>query len=265
MTVDDSTSLDAGQNRNSVRISSKKAYNDALIIAHIERMPHGCSVWPAWWTVGGDWPNNGENSVQLVSGFSTSNDCFSGEVDIVEGVHNQEANQYTYHTGPGCTLDDSVKMTANILNTECTVGGGNNRGCGMTDQSGASYGESFNQGGGGVFAQLRDSEGIRIWFFPRDSIPEDITSNAPQPSTWDTPASFLANGDKCPVETHFVDHVLTFDITLCGQWAGDEQGFKDAGCPGSCAETVQNPENYKNAKWKVRYVATYTIDGGGED
>ncbi len=137
-------------------------------------------------------------------------------------------------------------MTANVLNTECTVGDGNNRGCGMTDQSRASYGEGFNQGGGGVFAQLRDSAGIRIWFFPRENIPEDITSNAPKPSTWNTPASFLANGDKCPVESQFVDHVLTFDITLCGQWAGDAKGFEDAGCSGTCAETVQNPENYKS-------------------
>ena len=44
----------------SVRITSNKSYNSGLFIADFFSMPHGCSVWPAYWTVGPDWPNAGE-------------------------------------------------------------------------------------------------------------------------------------------------------------------------------------------------------------
>jgi hypothetical protein len=40
----------------SVRISSKKQYNTGLFILDINRAPWGCAVWPAWWTLGGNWP-----------------------------------------------------------------------------------------------------------------------------------------------------------------------------------------------------------------
>ena len=46
----------------SVRISSKKKYTGGLFIADIYSMPHGCSVWPAYWSIGAgkDWPLAGE-------------------------------------------------------------------------------------------------------------------------------------------------------------------------------------------------------------
>ena len=43
----------------SVRISSKKTYNGGLFIADFFAMPHGCSVWPAYWSVGPNWPSAG--------------------------------------------------------------------------------------------------------------------------------------------------------------------------------------------------------------
>ncbi len=45
----------------SVRIQTKKTYNSGLFVADFFSMPHGCSVWPAYWTVGdGNWPDTGE-------------------------------------------------------------------------------------------------------------------------------------------------------------------------------------------------------------
>lgn len=70
MAVDNTTQLSEGENRKSVRISSKNTYSSGLIIADIYAMPHGCSVWPAFWMVGSDWPNN-------------------GEIDILEGVNGE--------------------------------------------------------------------------------------------------------------------------------------------------------------------------------
>lgn len=45
----------------SVRVSSKKTYNaGTLFLADIQAMPTGCATWPAYWTVGPNWPNGGE-------------------------------------------------------------------------------------------------------------------------------------------------------------------------------------------------------------
>lgn len=87
--VDNTTTLSAGQNRKSVRISTSATYTTALMIFDVLHMPWGCSVWPAIWTVGPDWPNN-------------------GEIDIIEGINNITNNQMTFHTGPTTTCNTSV-------------------------------------------------------------------------------------------------------------------------------------------------------------
>ncbi|KAL9109743.1 MAG: hypothetical protein Q9227_005612 [Pyrenula ochraceoflavens] len=98
MSVDDSNVYDSNINtydasyasgRPSVRITSKKSWTHALIIADIAHMPGGiCGTWPAFWTVGGNWPNN-------------------GEIDIVEGVNSASDNLMSLHTSSNCSNDDS--------------------------------------------------------------------------------------------------------------------------------------------------------------
>ena len=60
----------APNGRASVRLTSNKAYNaGSLVILDLQHMPGGiCGTWPAFWTVGPNWPNG-------------------GEIDIIEGVH----------------------------------------------------------------------------------------------------------------------------------------------------------------------------------
>ncbi|KAF8075110.1 glycoside hydrolase family 16 protein [Lyophyllum atratum] len=166
LAVDDKTSLPLGAKRDSVRISSKKKYNGGLFIADFFAMPHGCSVWPAYWSVGPKWPQ-------------------AGEIDILEGVHDQPTNQYTLHTSAGCTLSaGNSKVASKVLNKAMT------------------YGKGFNVAGGGVYAHLWNKDGIKIWHFARNEIPADIQSKKPNPS-------FL--GRSCRILVRFI---LRYGLSL---------------------------------------------------
>jgi len=48
----------APSGRQSVRVTSKASYNQGLIILDLAHMPDStCGLWPAFWTVGPNWPN----------------------------------------------------------------------------------------------------------------------------------------------------------------------------------------------------------------
>lgn len=73
--------------RDSIRIHSLAAYDDALFVLDLTHMPEGCSTWPAWWTLSqaGPWPQG-------------------GEIDIIEGVNLNPQNLASLHTTPNCTM-----------------------------------------------------------------------------------------------------------------------------------------------------------------
>jgi hypothetical protein len=150
--------------------------------------PFGCSVWSGFWTQGSNWPND-------------------GEVDILEGVNKQTQNRMSLHTGNNCqhpSQDDfssapsskiPFKETGSVTSTDCYNQTNLNEGCVITDSRSSSYGQDFNGGGGGVYAMLRDSQGIRIWFWPRGSFPSDVQSGNqtvdPSSSGWGDPAAYF--------------------------------------------------------------------------
>jgi len=235
LAVDDTSTVPVGGNRKSVRISTQKTYTQGLFIADFYSMPHGCSVWPAWWSVGPSWPSG-------------------GEIDVLEGVNNGQLNQMTLHTSDGCALDTAETFTGDILGSTCASSGSNNDGCGIQDTNDNSYGHGFNMIAGGVYAHLWDDNGISIWHFPRGSIPSDITSQTPDPTTWGNPAAFWSSA-SCNIGQHFYDHVLTIDTTLCGDWAGAT--YASSGCPSTCEEAVADPSNFKDAKWNIASIAVY--------
>ncbi|KNZ75136.1 putative endo-1,3(4)-beta-glucanase [Termitomyces sp. J132] len=238
LAVDDKTTLPVGAKRDSVRITTKKKYYGGLFIADFFAMPHGCSVWPAYWSVGPDWPH-------------------SGEIDIIEGVHNRETNQYTLHTSSGCTLSSgSVRLTndTQVLGKQCTSSVSSNAGCAFLDTDTRSYGKGFNLLAGGVFAHLWNNDGIKIWHFARGEIPDDINQKQPDPSTWGEPVAFWSS-TTCNIDSHFHDHSLVIDTTLCGDFGTST--YPSSGCPGTCAQAVSDPNNFKFAKWKLNYIAVY--------
>ncbi|RXW18955.1 hypothetical protein EST38_g6892 [Candolleomyces aberdarensis] len=59
--VDNTSNVPWNEKRNTVRLTSQRAYDFGTIwIANIMHLPFGCSVWPALWTMGTDWPHDGE-------------------------------------------------------------------------------------------------------------------------------------------------------------------------------------------------------------
>jgi hypothetical protein len=182
----DHLNVATGLGRSSVRVTSVKSYNHGLIILDLAHMPGGvCGTWPAFWMVGPNWPNN-------------------GEVDIIEGVNSQESNSMTLHTDAGCSITNNKEYTGTMTTTNCDVnaaGQALNAGCQINTPSTLSYGSGFNAQGGGVYATEWTSEAISIWFFPRGSIPSDITNGSPNSAGWGEATANFSGG--CDIDSHF--------------------------------------------------------------
>lgn len=177
---------------------------------------------------------------------------------MIEGVNTNKQNQYTLHSGAGCTLDKTPTalasssanateaFTGNVLGTTCESSNGNNAGCAIQDADATSFGHGFNMAYGGVFAHLWDSTGIAIWHFTRAEIPADITAGSPDPSTWPSPSA-LFSSSSCDIASHFYEHTLVLNTDICGDWAGAD--YANSGCPGTCAEAVANGTNFDRKRF----------------
>ena len=241
----DSESITEG-GRPSVRITSRTSYQFGLIVVDIDHMPGGiCGTWPAFWTVGPNWPSQ-------------------GEIDIIEGVNDQRTNDMTLHTGPGCSVSKSDAAFSGILHdTDCTSGSDNNEGCQITTDKPESYGSGFNAVGGGVYATEWTSSAISIFFFPRASVPSDVTRGSPDPSSWGEPLA-LFRGD-CDMGTFFTNQRIVFDTTFCGDWAGEDWSNSPCASPSqqTCESFVaQNPHAFADAYWSVNALKVYQSHGG---
>jgi hypothetical protein len=135
-----------------------------------------------------------------------------GEIDVLEGAHKSSTNKMTLHTSPSCIVGFG-DMAGTPALTDCQSSGSNNQGCGVLDKDPTSYGEGFNNAGGGVYAHIWTKEGIKIWHFSRAKVPADIIGGTPDPMTWGTPTGSFEAGDGCDFEQHFQNHVLTIDTT----------------------------------------------------
>ncbi|GES58164.1 putative endo-1,3(4)-beta-glucanase [Aspergillus terreus] len=236
----DTTNTNAVNGRQSVRLESKAAYDDGLFIFDILHTPYGCGTWPALWlTDPSNWPENGEIDV-----LETNNKATDG-------------NAVTLHTTSGCNMKVKRKQTGTTNYKTCLNSTNDNSGCGVQGEP-DSYGEAFNKGGGGVYAlELRDA-GIRAWYFHRDSIPDDITSGHPDPSTWGTALADFPN-TNCDIPSHFRNQSIIANIDLCGQYGGQPQFYtKQYNCPGKCNDFVRdNPSAFQEAYWEFKSFKVY--------
>jgi len=218
-------------------------------------MPTGCGIWPAFWSDGPNWPAG-------------------GEIDIIEGVNDYTNNQATIHTNVGCTIASTSSATLAISGsviggTNCAALTTGNQGCGIRSSSATSYGPGFNTNNGGIYAMKWDSTGIAIYFFPRTSIPADITAGAPLPDTWGA-AQARWPAASCDPFTFFNNHQAIFDTTLCGDWAAAV--WSSSGIPGqeqSCAQRTgvatceafvrANGASIAQAYWEIKNLTIYQL------
>ncbi|KAN0099863.1 glycoside hydrolase family 16 protein [Hyaloscypha variabilis] len=238
----DNTTVNPANGRLSVRVQSNQAYTHGLFIADIAHMPGSiCGVWPSYWMFGPNFPD-------------------SGEIDIIENVNYVFTNQLTLHTSPGCTINIAGSAAgATLLDSNCNDNNGLD-GCSVTTTNQNAYGNFFNINGGGVYATLWESTGIKIWFFERGSIPSDITADAPNPSGWGTPLVSFNGGSTCNIDSFFANNNIVFDIDFCGDWAG--QLWDSSPCysvfGGTCDEFVNaNPSAFSQAYWLLNSLKVY--------
>lgn len=231
-----------GAGRESVRIESKNYYTEGLYVIDIEHMPGSiCGTWPAFWSVGKNWPND-------------------GEIDIIEGVNLQKANKIVLHTSGSCDVSGSNDMTGTLSSSECGEASGT-VGCVVKGTNGSS-GDPFNESGGGVYAMEWTDTFIKIWFFPRSQIPASLASGNPDTSSFGTPMAHLQG--SCDFAERFKAQKLIIDTTFCGDWAGNV--FAESTCPmsdpsspmQSCVNYVaQNPAAFKEAYWEINSIKIY--------
>jgi len=262
--ADSTTVLSDGQGRKSVRIQSRNAYNAGLFVAKFDHAPVGSGVWPAFWMYGEDpmhmWPS-------------------WGEYDIIEGVHQQAHTRTSLHTTDTCIQesleagrDFSGHWEAGRSTSRATVCGPDapkqyfNQGCSQRGAAG-SFGEDFNQNGGGTYAAEWDPiDGhIRTWFWPAGTEPYDLApGNTPNPDTWDVPYSkFVLNALTCPPE-HFANMRIVLNINFCGD-LGDgrwEELCPDLAKDMTCSEFVARmPARFAEAYWTISRLDVYQKTG----
>ena len=108
------------------------------------------------------------------------------------------------HAGEKCSMtSDNDPMTGVQGSPDC----GNVDGCTVKDHSANSYGVGFNSGGGGVYAMEWTEKSIRVWWWARNGIPQDVSEGRPNPHGWADPlASFSGSG--CDIDKLFRDHQI---------------------------------------------------------
>ncbi|KAL1409044.1 hypothetical protein Q8F55_005868 [Vanrija albida] len=245
--VDNTTFVPYNEKRYAPTLFSKKAYNSGTVIVFdATHMPYGCSVWPAFWTQGANWPHG-------------------GEIDIVEGINQQTKNQIALHTGQVCTQSKS-QFTGTPGFDNCTIGANYDAGCVVTDPSENSYGAGFAAAGGGVFVTEWTDQFIKIWFFSRANVPSSLTADAKSIDTgsFGTPVAWY-DSSTCDLKNSLSAQTITLTTTLCGSWAGVASTLEQT-CPpltgtNTCyTQYVINDasETYKNAYFEINYVNVFS-------
>ncbi|KAI1787368.1 concanavalin A-like lectin/glucanase domain-containing protein [Ganoderma leucocontextum] len=245
--VDNTTFVPYNYKRDTVRISTTDYFPvGSVIVFDANHLPYGCSVWPAFWTKGENWP-------------------IGGEIDIIEAVNLMTHNQMALHAQTGCTQASGVTQSGTTGGTNCTDGSG----CTVGENQANSYGDNFANAGGGVWATQFDVSGIYIWFWSRSNVPSSVSSatSSIDTSSWGTPSAAYPTS-SCNITDFFTPQQLVIDITLCGDWAGVASVYQST-CGGDGSATacyvdnvINNGTNYADAYFDINYVKVFSLTAG---
>jgi hypothetical protein len=248
-----------------------------------------CGSWPAFWTVGDSWPTNGE--IDIIEGVNsqksnsmalhTNPGCSINDVgNAPPGIPNGPGGMPGRPGGPQGgppngppfgdlpgNIDPARRRFSGSLKTpNCDVhapGQGTNVGCAIASADDTTYGDGFNAAGGGVYATEWTAEAISIYHFSRANIPADINAGTPDPTTWGVP---LAVFTGCDFTRHVNNQTIVFDVTFCGDWAGNVWNT-DATCApkaATCQDYVaNNPGAFANSFWEINSLRVYQQRAGG--
>lgn len=161
----------------------------------------------------------------------------------------QSQNAMTLHTSASCSM-----------NSQSCAG---QPGCGTQNAGSLSYGDGFNNNKGGVYAMEWTSDNIKIWFWPRGSVPSDALGEAPNPSSWGEPMTHFAGGNGCTIDDHFNKNNIVFDTTFCGDWAGSVWGSTTecSAKAATCQDYVRdNPSAFTEAYWTINSLKVYSFN-----
>lgn len=246
--------------RESVRLEGKKRFEHGLFILDVDHMPTGCGVWPAWWLTDEDnWPRN-------------------GEIDVVEGINDQQVVKTALHTSDHCDMYAHVSdywhtghwdRSTGIPDTytgkpdfntsmpadNCWVMAPHqwaNQGCVAVHEKNGTLGKPVNDAGGAIYVLEWDPahKYIRSWVFRKDGdIPanlHDVVSSQdetrPDPMSWGYPYAYFAIGEDtgCSAD-HFKNMRLVLNLAFCGTVAGNRFG---SDCPALTKKfAVKNPDS----------------------
>jgi hypothetical protein len=180
------------------------------------------------------------------------------------------SNAMTLHTAAGCSINNAAKQrfSGSIKTNNCDTkasGQGVNVGCGISTTDTTTYGDGFNDVGGGVYATEWTAEAISIYHFARANIPADLNAGNPDPTNWGEP---LAVFNGCNFGEAVNNQTIIFDTTFCGQYAGQDAVWKSDAICSQKAPTCQdyvanNPADFADAYWEVNYVKVYQQQDNG--
>jgi hypothetical protein len=187
----------------------------------------------------------------------------SGEIDVIEGVNSNTFNTMTLHTDPGCSIGSTGGFSGTMKTANCDInapGQSSNAGCGIQAGGADTYGDGFNSAGGGVYAIDWTDQAIGIYYFARGAIPADITAGTPNPAGWPMPLAQFQGA--CNIGSIFQNHSIIFDMTFCGQWAGQASVWNSDPVCSQKASTCQsyvenNPADFAESYWQVNSLKVY--------
>jgi len=87
-------------------------------------------------------------------------------------------------------------------------------------------------------------------------VPSDILAGAPTTADWGVPDFDFSSSASGAVASRFNEHQIIFDMTFCGDWAGNV--FGSCGCAGTCTDFVaNNPSAFTEHFFGINSLSVY--------